>query len=81
MPNCWECLVTQCGRTSKCKAEGIISYDFPTGFPQSGKRRGFHLGSIEIKDAEKCKTDLERAKDMENKSGLKMMKDEHIKLF
>jgi len=29
----------------------------------------FHLGSIEIKDAEKCKTDLERAEDMENKSG------------
>ena len=27
------------------------------------------MGSIEIKDVEKCKTDLERAEDMENKSG------------
>lgn len=31
-----------------------------------GKHR-FHLGSIEIKDVEKWKADLGRAKDMENK--------------
>lgn len=44
----------------------ILAHVWFSFFP--GKLR-FHLGSIEIKDVEKCKTDLERAKDMENKCG------------
>lgn len=44
----------------------MLSHVLFSFFP--GKQR-CHLGSIEIKDVEKCKADLERAKDMENKCG------------
>lgn len=44
----------------------VLSHVLFSFFP--GKHR-FHLSSIEIKDVEKCKADLERAKDMENECG------------